>query len=245
MEYFYSAGAMSYGNGYFWHKFYNFPKLDYVTKSLTLASRFGNPFAISYIPFKKSIWNKNGLRNKGFFEYFFRYGFHRNRAIISISGMDEEIRVMVNFLEKMYSQWKYFFIKGIELNYSCPNIECNNNKYIPKSSFPLYLKLSYNMDPYKYDLTNIKEIRVNSVPVRYGAISGKIAQKYNWPFIEKFNKEGIKVAGCSAVEEDDFKRLEDIGCTNIGLGSIMLINPKVIENLFIDKSLVKEKIRLW
>jgi dihydroorotate dehydrogenase len=232
MRFFYSAGVMKYGNGYFWHKFYNFPKLTYITKTLTLEKRRGNPLAISYIPFRKSIWNKVGLSNMGFYKFLCKYRFFHENGIMSIAGTDDEIEEMIGFLEHVYHEWNSIpFIKGIELNFSCPNVKSYNNKRIPKSSFPLFLKLNYKMDPYVFDLSNIIEIRLNSIPTSYGGISGKIAQKYNWSFIEKFTKEGLKIAGCSAVEGNDFIRLRNLGCTSIGLGSIILLKPETVENI--------------
>ena len=42
---------------------------------------------------------------------------------------------------------------------------------------------------------------------------------------------GISVAGCSITNTDDIKKLEKMGITEIGLGSIMLINPWLVKNL--------------
>jgi len=122
---------------------------------------------------------------------------------------------------------------GLELNYSCPNVDTRNG-YVPlvtkKVDFPVYLKLRYDDDPYTYDLSNITGIRLNSVPFMYGGVSGKMAQKKNWSFIRRYGK-GLNVAGCSFTCEDDIKKLEDMGCTEIGIGSTILTNPRLIERL--------------
>ena len=89
-----------------------------------------------------------------------------------------------------------------------------------------YLKLNHTQDPYKYDLDNVTGIRMNSVPTICGGLSGKAAQKKNWEFIKRYNKEGLNVAGCSFTSFEDIKKLEeDMGCKEAGIGSIMLTNP--------------------
>ena len=225
MNFFYSAGVKGYSNkNRTIHKYYNFLNLPSVTKTITFYKKKGLPFAILKIG--NSIWNKVGLHNCGFTEWFNKYYDYTifKNVIVSIAGTDIEIGHMMhvlNFLE----------IKGIELNFSCPNVKSYNNKIIPLSSHNLYLKLNYKQDPYKYDLNNIKGIRVNSLPTKFGGLSGKIAQKKNWKFIEKFNKEGLNIAGASCLNFNDFKRMENIGCKEIGLGVITIINPKVVSNI--------------
>ena len=225
MEFFYSAGVKGYGlKNRIMHKYYNFPILPAVTKTLTLNKKTGYPFAV--LKFGETIWNKVSLHNCGFRNWYLTY-YNRNffqEVIVSIAGTDIDINTMVCYLNNAE-------IKGIELNFSCPNVKSYNNKHIPDSPHNLYLKLNYKQDPYQYDLDRIKSIRVNSIPTKFGGLSGKFAQKKNWKFIEKFNKEGLNVAGASCLNFDDFKRMEDIGCKEIGLGTITLINPKVVERL--------------
>lgn len=224
MKYFYSAGVMGYGNGRFWHKKYNFPNFTRVTKTLTVCPNLGCPFAV--IRNGDTVWNRVGLHNIGIWNWFFKYYFGRENIIVSIAGTDMEIDTMVNFLENNRRR-----IEGIELNFSCPNVKSFKNEEIPLSKLPLYLKLNHLQDPYDYDLYGIKGIRLNSVPKFFGGVSGKAAQKYNWPWIEKFNKEGLNIAGCSCNTIDDIKYMEDIGCKEVGLGSIVLTNPKLVESL--------------
>jgi hypothetical protein len=132
---------------------------------------------------------------------------------------------MVNYLNQ-------FDIKGIQLSYSCPNVEDQKNKIIPKSKHDIYLKLNHLQDPHKFDLNKVKAITVNSVPCWFGGGSGKYAQKYNWPWIEKFNKERLNVHGASWITMDDIKYLEEYcGCTTLDIGSVMLVNPKLVLNL--------------
>ena len=225
MYFFYSAGVKGYGNkNRIMHRCYNFLNLPAVTKTITYHKRIGLPFAILKIG--ESLWNKVSLHNCGFVNWldkYYNYKLFKN-VIVSIAGTDVEIGHMTHVLNSME-------IKGIELNFSCPNVKSYDNKVIPKTHRNLYLKLNHKQDPYKYDLNNIKGIRVNSLPTKFGGLSGKIAQKKNWKFIEKFNKEGLNIAGASCLNFDDFKRMEDMGCKEIGLGAITLINPKAVENI--------------
>ncbi len=227
MEYFYSAGVMGYGNGRSWHKYYNFPNFTRVTKTLTMNPKIGYPFAI--IKAGNTVWNKVSLHNIGILNWYFKHYSGEENTVVSIFGTDEEVVFIANFIVNRFINDTH--IKGIELNLSCPNIKPFYNRDVPSTKLPLYLKLNYLQDPYMYDLDNVTGIRLNSVPKFFGGISGKMAQKYNWPWIEKFNKEGLNVAGCSCNTMDDIKHMEDIGCKEIGLGSIILTNPHLVETL--------------
>ena len=223
MKYFYSAGVMGYGDGRAWHEYYNFPNFPRVTKTLTANSKIGCPFAV--IKVGNTVWNKVSLHNIGIRNWYYKYYVGEENIITSLAGTDSDIAFMVNwFINDIH-------IKGIEFNFSCPNVKSFENKNIPFSKLPLYLKLNHFQDPYDYDLDKITGIRLNSVPKFLGGVSGKAAQKYNWPWIERFNKEGLNVAGCSCNTVDDLKHMEDIGCKEIGLGSIVLTNPHLVERL--------------
>ena len=223
MNYFYSAGVMGYGTGRFWHKAYNFPSFTRVTKTLTMVSKSGCPFAI--IKVGNTVWNKVSLHNMGIWNWYYKNYVGEGNIIVSLAGTDYEVAFMIDrFLNDIH-------ISGVELNFSCPNVKSFKNKRTPLSKVPLYLKLNHLQDPYDYDLDKITGIRLNSVPKFFGGVSGKAAQKYNWPWIEKFNKEGLNVAGCSCNTIDDMKYMEDIGCKEIGLGSIVLTNPHLVESL--------------
>lgn len=224
MKYFYSAGVMGYGDGGFWHKNYNFPNFTRVTKTLTVRCRMGYPFAV--VKIGDTVWNKVSLHNVGFWHWFFKCYFDQENIIVSLAGTDIEIDNMTNYIENSGR-----CIEGIELNFSCPNVKSFENRKVPFSCKPLYLKLNCFQDPYDYDLDKITGIRLNSVPKFFGGISGKMAQKYNWPWIEKFNKEGLNVAGCSCNTLDDIKHMEDFGCKEIGLGTIVLTNPHLVEKI--------------
>jgi dihydroorotate dehydrogenase len=225
MKYFYSAGAMGYGEKYWWHKFFDFPKLDFVTKTLTLYPKKGNKYLI--IPnFRGSIYNKVGLDNIGIYSFIGKYKYSEIPRTISIAGPDEYIKKMIDLID-------LFFHKkdSIELNFSCPNVESFENNWIPKTNRDVYLKLNWTQNPYDYDLDSVKGIRLNSIPLKFCAGSGKIVQEKNWEFIRRYNKEGLNVAGCSAQNFDDVKILKNIGCKEIGIGSAMLTHPRFVEKL--------------
>ena len=123
MKFYYSASVMGYGNGRHWHKYYNFPKLPLVTKTLTIKPKIGLPFAI--IKKNNSIWNRVSMHNIGFYNWAIKYYLNwpkdmQENTILSIAGTDQEIKKMIDF-------FKFLPIKGIELNFSCPNIKSFEN----------------------------------------------------------------------------------------------------------------------
>jgi hypothetical protein len=224
MNFFYSSGAMGYGKGYSRHEKYNFPEFPLVTKTLTRKSREGNPWAV--LPVGSSVYNRVGLDNIGLYNWIGRIYHDLNYfdVTVSIAGYDNEILRMVESIDCIP-------MGGIELNFSCPNVKNLNNVIVPSTRHKLYLKLNHKQDPYKYNLDGVDGIRVNSIPMGFCGGSGKIAQKKNWKFIKKFNREGLNVAGCSWTSVDDLKRLEDMGCEEIGIGSVILTKPRLVEAL--------------
>lgn len=226
MKLFYSSGAMGYaGEGWFWHKLFNFPTLPYVTKTITYKKKLGLPFAV--LPIGKTVYNKVSLHNCGIDTWvhdYYKEGYLKG-CTVSIHGTDEEINKMVTTLDNCVD------VEAIELNFSCPNVENPLNLSIPKAKKPLYLKLNYKQDPLYYDLTNIKGIRVNSIPMRFCGGSGAVAKEKNWRFIKKYNKMNLNVAGCSFDSWDDINRLQDLGCSELGIGSTIITNPHLIERI--------------
>lgn len=224
MKFFYSAGAQDYGKGYWWHKFFDFPKLPFVTRTLTLLPTKGYKYLI--LPIGNSVFNRVGLDNIGLYEFIKKYKSFDIPRTVSIAGPDRLIQEMVEIID-------YFLPKedSIELNFSCPNIKSFNNRVIPETNRDLYLKLNWTQSPYSYDRSNIKGIRLNSIPLKFCGGSGKIAQKKNWKLIKMLNRTGLNVAGCSAQNFEDVKILEDMGCKEIGIGSAMLTHPRFVEKL--------------
>lgn len=225
---------MGYGNGWWWHRFFDFPDLPLVTKTVTVEKQSGYPFAIMRLG--STVYNHIALHNKGIFEWVDSYYKHRKidqkklreKVTLSIYGTDHDIDYMMTVLHH-----EHVPLAGVELNYSCPNVSHQQGKRtLPKTDYPLWLKLRHNQDPYAFDLDRIQCIRVNSVPCWFGGMSGKGAQEKNWAFIKKFNQEGLNVAGCSFVTHDDLRYLEEYcGCTEVGIGATILVNPKLVESL--------------
>lgn len=218
MEFFYTAGSMGFGKGYFWHKFFNFPKFPTVTKTVTLNPKKGNPFAILHLG--NSVWNKIALHNIGIRQWL--DNFYSPDLILSIAGTDEEILRMMELLDERP-------LRGLELNFSCPNVKDFKNTYIPNTKYELNLKLNYKQNPYDYDLTKIKRICLNSVSYLGGGLSGRLARKFNWNFISKF--KDLPVVGASFISLKDLQRLKELGCNEAAIGTVLLINPFLMAKL--------------
>ncbi len=227
MKFFYSASTMGYGFGYKWHKKYNFPNYPRVTRTLTWNKRTGIPFAI--VKYGDTVWNRVGLHNMGFGDWRCRYKPNSN-IVVSLAGFDWQIQKMIDFFKETGTD-----IGGIELNFSCPNVASFNNREIPKTKYPLYLKLNHTQNPYDYDLDNVVSIRLNSVPTLIGGLSGKAAQKKNWQWIERYANDGLNdgpsVAGCSFTSINDIMTLSKMSCREIGIGSIIMTNPRLVEQI--------------
>jgi len=217
---------MGYGEGRWWHRFYNFPNFSRVTKTLTLKPKTGIPFAV--MKWNNSVYNRVGLHNVGIKDWSTFYRKKRYDVTVSIAGTDDDIDEMVEFLNGLYG------IAGIELNFTCPNVKNYKNKRIPNSKIPLFLKLNHLSNPYEYDMDKIEQVRLNSVPHILGGMSGKKAQKYNWHFIEKYGKE-LDIAGCSFFNIEDVFTLMDLGCKDMGFGSILLTDPAYVAGFEMSK----------
>jgi len=122
IKYFYSASVMGYGTGRYWHKYYKFPKLNRVTKTITLEPKLGIPFAV--IKFGNSVWNKVGLHNIGMKKFYLDLlpelilYTDPEDLIISLAGTDDDIDDMVRIIDRGSIP-----VGGIELNFSCPNVK--------------------------------------------------------------------------------------------------------------------------
>lgn len=246
MKFFYQSGAMGYGGeGWLWHKVmgYTFPKLPVITKTITYAPKKGNLYFV--VPFFNSVYNKVGLHNMGLREWVSSY--YREDLILSIFCDND------SFINKIHDALLYQMrhedrvLEGIELNISCPNFNYGGEEnyvnvflnalgltfkkqgYIKK----LYLKVNHTQDLSRYDLQQVDMINLNSVRMFGGGISGKIAKKYNWTFIDKWqNKPYIPpISGCSWSSFEDITTLENMGCKSVGIGSTIITNPKLVERI--------------
>lgn len=226
VKFFYSAGAMGYyGEGYRWHRFFKFPKLPLVTKTLTLLGKSGLPYAV--FPIGNSVYNKVMLHNIGITKWLDTTPKQYYKDLtVSIAGSDTFIESMCIMLDSITE------IKAIELNFSCPNVKEYLNQKLPiLTNKKLYLKLNHKQEPYDYDLDRISGIRLNSIK-KYGmAASGEVAKEKNWKFIRKFNREGLNIAGCSFNSMEDIRKLIDMGCKEIGIGSVILTSPGLVHEI--------------
>lgn len=234
MNFVYAASVMGLGDGRRWHRKYSFPSFPRITKTITEKPRNGTPFF--YARKGKTVWNRNGLCNPGIFGWLNKFVGHYDLSniILSLSGDDEEIARMISFSEHVFLSSGKQFLNGIELNFSCPNIKQNQNKEIPNTIIPIDLKLRYNQDPYNYDLSKIRMIRLNSVPCKFGAVSGKAAQEKNWRFI-RTHAPYLPISGCSWTDKNEIQELRKMGVSEISIGSVILNNPKLIERLIKDQ----------
>jgi len=235
IKFIYAAGAMGfYGEGHWFHKLFNFPKYPFITKTLTLSKKNGFPFAV--IPFGRSVWNKVSLDNPGIVDWKHKYDNLKQKPIfsyntISIYPIDQmELDFMIN-------QIRYWFLGSvnIEINLSCPNTNRNNWDKIPLiinkyDGVDIWVKLNYKQNPLDLNLSNIQGIRLNSIPTKFGGVSGKWAQDKNWEFIQKYNKY-INISGCSWSTEKELHDLIDMGCKEISIGSVIITNPMLVEKL--------------
>lgn len=231
MDFIYAAGAKGfYGEGYFYHRFFDFPDFPFVTKTITFNPKRGCPFCVLMVG--KSVINRIKLYNKGFQHWCANYarkcGSHNTISIYPES--ENELDLMIYFLK-----YRVFPTKPVkvEVNLSCPNIgNVKNISITPISDIDIWLKLRYDQNPFDYISSpyHIKGIRLNAVPSIMGGISGERAKEKNWSFIERYSKL-FNVSGCSWNSEDDLKYLKDMGCKEISIGSVMLTNPHLVEKL--------------
>ena len=235
IKFIYAAGAMGfYGEGHWFHRPFNFPYYPFITKTLTLSRKIGVPFAV--IPFGKSVWNKVSLNNPGIVNWKHKYDKLKSRPnflynTISIYPYNQME------LDFMITQIKYWFLgyANIEVNMSCPNTNRNNWDEIPLKikkydGVDIWVKLNYKQNPLELNLSNIKGIRLNSIPTKFGGVSGKWAQDKNWKFIQEYNKY-VDISGCSWTTEKELLELVNMGCKEISIGSVIITNPMLVEKL--------------
>lgn len=244
MNFFYQSGAMGFGGeGWGWHKLmgYNFPALPVITKTITYYPKRGYLYFV--IPFFKSVYNKVGLHNMGVRKWFDDY--YKEDLILSIACDNRSwIKIYNHLLYQSLIEKR--ILDGIELNISCPNISHGEEAYInillksigvalKKQGYikKLYLKVNHTQNLNDYDFDYVDMITLNSAPMFGGGVSGEIAKKYNWAFIDKWqNKPYIpSIAGCSWSSFEDIKTLETMGCTSVGIGSTIITNPRVVERI--------------
>lgn len=221
MSLYYAAATMGFdGKGYGWHKWFNFPSLPIVTKTVTL-----NPIHRRFRPIVhlgNSVWNHIGLHNPGL-DFWLKHCYNKS-LILSIAGTDEEI-------DKMLYKLKDYPLAGIELNFSCPNTVSFDNTRIPDTPRTTFLKLNCYQSPMDYDgIESVRHVSLNSVPGFGGGISGRLARKKNWKWIKKYAAK-VSVVGNSFSSTIDMCKLMEMGVKDFAIGSVILTKPWFVEQL--------------
>jgi len=90
--------------------------------------------------------------------------------------------------------------------------------------------VSLNSVPWKTVFTNGEQTPLWKLEKQVGGggggVSGKPAQKYNWPAVEALAKQGsLPVIGPSVMEFEDMEKLRRLGAKAIGFGAIHLRTP--------------------
>lgn len=226
-----------------------------VTKTLTLRPTVGNvkwyaPTACVCL-LSGGVVNAVGLANPGINWWCRQVGPYVNAEKIplvgSIFGEPAELTTMANMLND-------FDLVGLEINSSCPNTATDTLSNVAKiiascetvkknSRLPVILKLSVTHDiaPIIAGVSDLVEaIAVNSVPwsvifpnqpsplAKYGGggVSGKIAQRFTWPFVRHlFELTTIPIIGLSVWDFDDLDRVRQLGASAVSFGSVFIPYP--------------------
>jgi len=214
-----ASGALGYtGKGWWWEYPLCWVKLidptlfTIVTKTVTLKPQKGNHPLRTVRFIKEGVVNALGLGNPGIEEIIKRIENTKLNLVISIAGTTYELLEMIKILNNLN------YIKGIEINASCPNIEEDitapkfvkdtiENCYLisETSHHPLILKVS-PAQPYleiaeAVENTEIEAFAINSVPWSVysndksplekfggGGVSGKAAQPITWKVVKELSQ---------------------------------------------------------
>lgn len=208
--------------------------------SFTLYERKGliyNIFKSLRYSFACGGWvNKIGLRNKGI---DYAISTYKKGEIISIAIINKHD---VNILLKKIPN-----DMDIELNVSCPNTEkslVNNglSKFINNEREWCIIKLSPICDDKlidKYYQEGFRQFHCsNTLPVRYGGLSGPSLIPYTTrivKYIKKHYPDTIVIAGGGVRNIDHAKNYENIGADHISV-STLFFNP-ILSWIFLKKYL--------
>lgn len=263
-EFMAASGALGFdGKGWAWEQPLRWagllkPELfTIILKSLTLHPRRGNlrlwkPWSCVRL-LRGGTVNAVGLTNPGIDAWL------RDTAPqIEKSGWNFVVSIHGEKLEEYLEMAKRLagcrFLKGIEINVSCPNTESglpgDTRSVIDTAvamhavtNFPLILKLSAAHDYLtiaEETAKHVEAISINSVPWRMvfpgkksplaglggGGVSGKIAQPWTWRMAEEISRTaGLPVIGAGVWEYDDIGKLFDLGCGAVSFGSLFLRYP--------------------
>ncbi len=247
----------------------NFPyELVRITKTLTPKPNRGNGKIKTIRLIKQGAVNAMALPNPGVLWWCQKIGPKIDSAKILLfislhSSNPKEFGEMAKTTSR-------FDLVGTEINVSCPNIYSPNDydpiqiikiceETKKKSNLPVLLKLSVTHEPYLDiflpKLEGIVEaININTVPWSIvfpvtksplhkfggGGVSGKPAQKFNWPFMKKLiDKTDIPVIAPSIWNFKDIATVRALGAKAIAFGSLFFrpwLPPRFIEQDMAENS---------
>jgi hypothetical protein len=255
LEFVVASGALGWdGRGWWWERpLYHLglllPDLFTVTtKTITDYPRKGTRYKC--LPLYGGVWNNIGLANPGFDWWVDKVA----------PRLDPKIPLLVSLYpssldfikEACLTLSEYESIRGVELNFSCPNVKpfhlntiqgfLRNFKYL---RLPVVLKLNaeqvliYGSKEFGQFIDSIKEtvaaISLNSVPVsllkgcffKTGAISGRRIADINWLVADKIREFGFdNVIYPSVWSYKDVVNVIDVcKAKAVSFGSVHLLHP--------------------
>lgn len=252
-----ASGALGWdGRGWWWEKPLYYlgllrPSLFTITtKTLTDTPRKGTPYKI--LPLWGGVWNNVGLANPGF-EWWVNHKLpYLAKDIPLLVSLYPESLDFIKEAADLLSD--YSTIKGIEINFSCPNVrEFNLNvvsgfiRNLKNTRLPVILKLnakqiwdsaeSGTLRTFLNTISSLVEaISLNAVPVsmfkgdtifKSGAFSGNIVKTLNWNTADKIRRLGFdNVIFPSLWSYNDIRSVKQIfSAKAVSFGSVHLLRP--------------------
>ena len=206
--------------------------------SFTLKERKGKWMQIlktlRYIPLLNGWVNKIGLRNPGI-DYAIRT--YKKGEIISIAIMEKKDIKLIS--EKIPDDM------DIELNVSCPNTD----KHLINSGLKLFLNekrkwciiklppIYFKNELDRFYKEGFRQFHIsNTLPVKYGGLSGPSLIPYNVEnikYIRSFYKDSIIIAGGGIRHIKNINLYEELGANHFSVSSICF-NPILFANLYYE-----------
>ena len=209
----------------------NLPNTKSIKGSFTLHSRNGLLLQIVKTlrySFEKQGWiNQIGLRNKGIDWAIKKYKFDK-QAIVSIAIMEHN---EIDILNKKIPD-----TMDLELNISCPNVKNNLihddlYKFLNSDRKWCSIKLSPLTDISlidKYYKQGFKKFHCcNTLPTKYGGLSGISIQQYSFKLINEIKSKypDVEIIGGGGITTiDDIDKYNKYGANHYSISSLMF-NP--------------------
>jgi dihydroorotate dehydrogenase len=189
-------------------------------------------------PIKNGWWNNYGLDNSGLNKFLLNYSNEikkKDNIIISFAGNKKyDLRIMIGAMRAKFPN-----VPAFEYNISCSNCEevrvganegIRNIEFLKKNfnEVDFILKVGRGGNNYKMIAKEtegmIKALRINSVSVEGGgAVSGKVAQKVNWPIMEELlSISKTPVIAPSIWDYEDIEKVLKMKASAIDFGSVSM-----------------------